>query len=677
MLDLKFLPVHFSLFLMAGIVLGFSFDMSLPVIYLLIFMAYLLLVIFYFKAERSFSFPVYFTMATALLFLLIGVLRVSLQKPKYQKHHYSNSYKPDDVLKLKIDKVLKPSKFYKKYEAKVLRAGAYKTTGRILINIANDSSTKTLQVDEVLYTSHSLNLINKALNPGAFDYQKYLKKKNVHHQIKLKKGDFIQLGLQNKSMKGRAHVIREKVNKALNRYDFSQATLSIINAILLGQRQDMSIELFENYKNAGAVHLLAVSGLHIGIILLFLNFVFRPVEKIKHGRSVKLILMILCLWMYAFLAGLSASVIRAVTMFSAMAIGLVSNRPSGVKNGLFVSMFILLLADPLLLFDVGFQLSYTAVFSIVWLQPVFKKLWQPKYKMIDYFWQLLTVSLAAQLGVLPLSLFYFHQFPGLFFISSLVIIPFLGFILGLGILVIIFALLQILPQLLADFYSLIIKLMNGVVAWVSQQEDFIFQNISFSLFLMIAFYLLLYASEKLINQQSPKNFETFLIVLICLQTGCIVQKYKNHQTKEFIVFHQLKNSLLINMNGHGLFPYSRSDSINPMAKKILNDYILNFTAIEINRAKALKNVMKVHSKTLLIIDSSGVYTGLNIHPETVILTGSPKINMERLISELQPEIIVADGSNFKSFIDLWERTCKNNGINFHNTAVNGAYQYPY
>ena len=277
----------------------------------------------------------------------------------------------------------------------------------------------------------------------------------------------------------------------MEKFNFSPNELSIINAIILGQRNNISNDLFESYKNAGAIHILAVSGLHIGIILLLLNFLLSPLERIKNGKTIKLILIIILLWIYAFIAGMSASVIRAVTMFTAIAIGWISDRPSNIKNSLIVSFFFLLLIHPLFLFDVGFQLSYTAVFSIVLIQPLIIKLWHPKWKPVHYFWQLLTVSFAAQLGILPLSLYYFHQFPGLFFISSLVIIPFLGIIIGFGILIIILALFQILPQILVDIYSFIITSMNNIIDLVAQQESFIFQEIYFSIVLMISFYLIL------------------------------------------------------------------------------------------------------------------------------------------------------------------------------------------
>ena len=173
---------------------------------------------------------------------------------------------------------------------------------------------------------------------------------------------------------------------------------------------------------------------------------------------------------------------------------MLSNRPTEVRNSLIISLFFLLLSNPLYLFDIGFQLSYTAVFSIVWLQPVFHGFWIPKSKLMRYFWNLLTVSLAAQLGLLPLTLFYFHQFPSLFFVSSLIIIPFLGVILGLGFLIIILALFHILPEFLADIYELILRTMNNFVAFISFQDGFVLRNITMSIYLLFSCYVFMICS---------------------------------------------------------------------------------------------------------------------------------------------------------------------------------------
>lgn len=155
--------------------------------------------------------------------------------------------------------------------------------------------------------------------------------------------------------------------------------MAVIKALLLGQRQDISKGLLTDYQNAGAIHILAVSGLHVGILLLILTFILRPIDRFKNGKYIKAIGIIVFLWMFAFIAGLSASVVRAVTMFSFIAIGQSFQKKTLIEFSLITSMLFLLLVKPMFLFDVGFQLSYLAVFGIIWVQPKLDSLYVPKY----------------------------------------------------------------------------------------------------------------------------------------------------------------------------------------------------------------------------------------------------------------------------------------------------------
>lgn len=303
MLDLKYLPVHFLVFLIIGIVFGYTFDFSLPIISCTTFLFFLVLIYLYFKAKSSFNLPIYFVILTGILFLNIGLLSITIQKPQYQKKHYINHLASNNRLVLKVDKILKSNKYYNRYEAQIIQINNTKTKGKVLVKI-NKDSLQEINIDDLLYTKNKFKDVQKALNPYQFNYQEYLKKQQIYHQIALKKGDFLFLNSNQKTLKGIAQSLRSKINVELKKVNFSKDELAIVNALLLGQRQDISKEQFEQYKNAGAIHILAVSGLHIGIILLFLTFLFKPIEYVKNGKIIKLILIVICLWAYAFLAGL-------------------------------------------------------------------------------------------------------------------------------------------------------------------------------------------------------------------------------------------------------------------------------------------------------------------------------------------------------------------------------------
>ena len=506
-------------------------------------------------------------------------------------------------------------------------------------------------------------------------YKSYLQKKHIYHQLYITNTQLLKISTQKHTLFGYASQLRERINKNLKQSNFKEDELAIINALLLGQRQDISKDIYDSYSQAGVIHILAVSGLHVGIILLLLHFLFKPIERFKHGKVIKILLIVVLLWSFAIIAGLSASVTRAVTMFSIVAIGMNLKRPTNIYNTLAISMFVILLFKPLFLLDVGFQLSYLAVFAIVTIQPILYKLWKPKLKIIDYFWQIFTVTLAAQFGVIPVSLYYFHQFPGLFFISNLVIIPFLGFILGFGILVIILSLLNTLPSLLANLYENIISLMNNFVGWISQQEQFLFKNIPFGIVEVIVAYILIVAAVNIYKKQNYISVLLFLISILFVQSTFMYNKYQA-TTNEFIVFHKNRYSIIGMKQNNKLKIHHNLDMVSLENNSIITNFRVGERIVE-TKTDSLQSIYLLNNKTLLVVDSLGIYNVKYFKPHIILLRNSPKINLKRLIDSLQPELIISDGSNFKSYQERWSKTCEAKKIPFHQTGKKGAFVYSY
>src|SRR5690606_8574638 len=217
----------------------------------------------------------------------------------------------------------------------------------------------------------------------------------VYRQLNASPLEVLVMNSEINDLQALAGKIREGIISRLRSYDFGPDELAIIQALLLGQRQEISQEIYSNYAAAGVIHILAVSGLHVGIILLLLNSLFKPLERLKAGRFLKLLLLLILLWSFALLAGLSPSVVRAVSMFSFVAVGMQLKRRTSVLNTLFISLMVLLLINPGFIRQVGFQLSYAAVFSIVLIQPHIYRIYKGELKIVKYFWGLLSVSLAA------------------------------------------------------------------------------------------------------------------------------------------------------------------------------------------------------------------------------------------------------------------------------------------
>ena len=665
---LKFVPIKLTILLIIGIIIGFYNDFIPSVAICITLILVLSLGYFLRKSTRENS--GYFGITVLVTTIFIGILAITLWKPKNHEDHYSHLEKSEiGIIHLKIVEVLKPNHFSNRYTAKVKSIDGTSASGKVILSVSKKSDKNAFFIDQEILTYDSFTAIKPPLNPHQFNYKNYLHKLGIYDQIVIQNQNYTLLKNSTPTSYGVAAQLRSKIISSLHLANFGKEELSIIQALLLGQKNDISEATYSDYKNAGAVHILALSGLHIGILLLLLQFVLKPLEYLPKGKTIKLITTVLLLWCFAFLAGLSASIIRAVTMFSFVAYALYLNRPSNTYNILALSMFfILLIINPTLLFQAGFQMSYAAVFAIVWLYPILQKLWTPKQFIFKKIWQLLSVSLAAQIGVLPLSLFYFHQFPGLFFISNLIIVPFLGVILGIGILVIILAVFQTLPQFLSSFYNAIIATMNTLIGYIANQEAFIFKSISFDALQLILAYLFLIGFAITKIKTTFKKVAFVVAVLIGLQGYTLYTKYQSRKKEAVLVMHQTKNTIIANRTGLQLQLFSNSFETT----STINSYMIGERITELT-SDSLKDAYTFKGKNLAIIDSSGVHTSTKVH--TILLTQSPKINLERLIDSIRPQQIIVDGSNYSSYIKRWKATCLKRKLPFHYTGEKGAYYF--
>ena len=633
--------------------------------------------VIYIRTYSSFSPPFLFVVISVFVFILLGMINMERIKPINNKHHYSKVYRKGSTLSIAIQEALKHSQFYHRYIGKIQNVAQHKTEGSIMLRVSKKIHPEPLNYDQLIITIESLTEIKPSLNPGAFDFKAYAKRKNIIHQLDLKTNNFFSKKTEEKTLKIRALQLREKLIQSLARHDFSSDEFSVITAILLGKRQEISKEIVDDYKNAGAMHILAISGLHIGILLILLNFVFKPLTFFRHGKIIRMVVLLICLWSFAFLTGLSASVIRAVSMFTAVTLGLFSNRRSNISNYLFLSIFILLCAHPLYLFDLGFQLSYVSVLSIIWLSPLLKRFWRPKYKVASYFWNLLVISLSAQIGILPLSLFYFHQFSGLFFASSLVVIPFLGIILGFGFLVLALDQLAIVPVFFINAYDTIIRFMNDLMGFLSSHKNFVFENIYFpSVFILLA-YGLIFSLERYLKKATSRNFMYILIGIILLQTALLFEKRKTQLSSSFIVTHQTMQSTIIERKRDVLKASSSLNSTDPKLTRLISPYQQSYFPVKTIIDSAFQNLFRAGEKRVLVVDNAVIFQQLNFNPEILILRNSPKVNLDRFLNLFHPEIVISDGSNFSTYAKRWRTSCKKHGIHFHDTSINGAFVYTY
>lgn len=660
----------------AGILLTYSLKPILSIVFVFLLVTAIIFIGTYLFSKTNTKFQLLFGIVTYLLAFSIGIATQTVHTDSNQQNNYihcKNIFEKNYTFTLTLREKLKPTAFNERYIAILNSVDQEKATGRILLNISKDSLRHSFVIGDQLKINALLYKTSSKKNPNQFDYQKYLENKQIYAQLYTEPNE-IQVNAETaKDIWYYTSQLRTRIIQNLEKSKFNNKELNVAVALIMGQQQDIDPEIIQDYQYAGAVHILSVSGLHIGFILLFVTFLLKPFPNTKKGAFIKLLITLTILFLFGILAGLAPSVVRSITMFSFVAIGQYLRRSVNIYHTLLVSVLLILLFQPSFLFDVGFQLSYVALFFIIWLQPLMSNLWQPKNKITNYFWDILTVSFAAQIGTLPLSIYYFHQFPGLFFVTNIIVIPFLCIIMGIGCLVMVFAAFNWVPFYPAKLLEISIYYLDKIIGSIASLEQFIIKDIPLNTALLISSYLVIITAIIGFQQKQFRNLVWALIAIISFQLSAIYTKWEIQNQAEFIVLNTSKNTQLIERNGANAMLYANDGILkNLKTNKVLASYLTaNFSSLK--EKQNLKNLIYFKGNKILLIDSSKIYPK-NIQPDVLIITQSPKINFDRLLKSIKPKIVVADASNYKSFQKRWKTTCSQQKIPFHATNEKGFYK---
>lgn len=413
----------------------------------------------------------------------------------------------------------------------------HKSHGKVLLFLQKDISKVPVYGDRLLVKGKP-NRPEKPKNPHAFDYGKFLERQQIYHTDYIRDGEFRKLGYKAPSLfMSQALRMRSHADSLLRKHIKTPETYGIAAALLLGLRHEVSPEIREAYSTAGAIHVLAVSGLHVGIIFLMLKLLLVKLKSNRIGRWVYVGVSLLVLWLYACITGLSPSVLRAATMFSCIVVAEVSDRRTNIYNTLGFSALLLLFFNPHLIFHIGFQLSYLAVLAIVYLQPKFYRLFTFKNYFADKAWALLCVSVTAQLGTFPISVYYFGQFPTHFWLTNLFVITLIGIILYVGVAFLFLGSIhELVGKILGFVLEKLIWLNNKIVLTVESLPVAKLDNLSLSKTEVIACYGLMLSVILLLEYR--KFFYAFcgFVCTTFLIASFSFGLYEDLNTSRFVIY---------------------------------------------------------------------------------------------------------------------------------------------
>ena len=570
---------------------------------------------------------------------------------------------------MRLNPVLsKPNTTETVHELVVTKAANTNTFGHQYIAVTTKKERVLLQtnlsqrltVGDRLLVQAKLTPIQAPRNPMDFDFKTYMLRKGVVRKISLDKKPFVALAPKN-SLKRWAYKLQQQLIAQLKQTPLNQNNKALVMALVLGHKAELWEERLAQYQRAGAMHLLAISGLHIGIVFMLLRFFVRPLKRLRYGKVLATLIPVLLLWCFVLITGGSAPVTRAVTMFTFLQLGLAMARKNAGIQGVWVSFVLLLFVNPRFIFDVGFQLSYAAVFGIVWMMPHWQRLFLKQHRTVRYLADLFGVGVIAQLAILPLSLYYFNQFPLLFWVSNLVLVPLLGFIITLAIAAVG---LSFFPSVYPayDIANHIFDAYQNTVAWIAQWERFFIERIPFRTIDAVLLGVAVVCLFGLLSRPTHKKMLLLGVVSVLFHSNLLVQ-WK--PPPKALIGHAYKNSLLFTVeNRIGMAHYGKkTEKIVQLAAQFQLD----------NRLDGM-HFQRLHNsyEDLLVVDSLGIYKGVLPH-KIVLLRQNPSIHLDDLIEQLKPQIIIADGSNYPSFVGRWKATCEARNTRFHSTATAGSY----
>ncbi len=622
--------------------------------------------------------------AGALLFLLVlatGALRVWQQDVRTAAGWIGHHYQPGDFAAITIEEPLveKTASYKALASVTTLYRGkkSIAVSGKIILYFKKDSLAPTLGYGNQLLLSGNLQPIKNAGNPGSFDYKTYSLFKGITHQANIRAGDYVVLpGKEINWFWQAIFTTRAWVLAALRQFIPGQKEQALAEALLIGYRDDLDKNLVQAYSNTGVVHVIAISGLHLGIIYWLLLRLTWPLKRTARLRWLRVFLIIGGLWLFSLLAGAGPSVLRSALMFSLVALGEASSRKTNIFNTLSFSAFVLLLINPFLLWDVGFQLSYAAVLSIVlFFRPIHHLLHLPN-KAANFVWTIAAVTVAAQLLTLPISIYHFHQMPFLFLIANVVAVP-LSTVVLIGL--IFLCSLAFWPAAAGAAgmaLAATIRFMNGYIEGLDRLPFATWNYLSITV-LQTSLLILFSAAACFWLMEKQRRFAYMAFTSLALFMALRGASFFDAQRQQkLIVYNVPRRSALDIINGRNYVFLGDSTLLQDGFERNFHlqpSRILHRIAPQ-NAAITRKDFRFLNKQFLLLDEALPVAASSPKQQiDVLILSKNPKIYLSKLTQCFRLKQVVIDGSVPPWKAALWKKDCDSLHIPCYDVSEKGAF----
>lgn len=669
-----------------------DFQLLIPIYWLIIPSCLLLFSAFWLFRFINYRYRWVFGVLGSIFFFFLGLILAADNKEINHPGHFSKKAQKDQVMIAQVCEFpqIKEKSLKLIVQIQGVLAGNVfsRTTGHALAYLAKDSSSFTIEYGDRILLKNKFEKVRGTGNPYEFDYKKYLEYRNIYHRAFFSAKEWRRISAEKKSWasciiyySGKA---RQRMMEIFEQKGLSGREYAVASALILGYTDHLDPETMSDFAGTGAMHILSVSGLHVGIIFIVMGFILSFLDKNRAGRVIKSFLLLIFIWFYALITGLSPPVLRAAIMISILIIGRAIRKDTGIYNSLIFSAFILLLINPFHIANVGFQLTFLAVGGIAFVNPYISKLWAPvvwprlktknKIKLrvkkilsllVDNSWSIISVSIAAQLMTFPIGLYYFHQFPLCFLITNLIVIPLSTLIIYLGVLILCIYPLPLLPIYLTKAFAVLIKGMNHVIHTLEQLPYSSIQGISVTGFETIMLYVIILFLILYLFEKKLYLLKFLLIASIIFLSSLTVRKFHALTQRKMIVYNIRNGTLVEFISGKTAFLTGDSVTLKNirsyqtvLKNSHIYSHICQCIAVPLNKdglsekERFFKKAgwIQFGSKRMVIIsDRPGFKGKRKLKTDFILIHGNPNLSLPEILRLYDTRmIILSSNCNYRT-----------------------------
>ncbi len=622
------------------------------------------------------------------LLVCIGMALTWQQDIRHHQQWYGNSYQQNDGLLICVTEPLitKP-KTYKiagRVQALLRNDSVIPCKGHLLVYLSRDTTSDNppLKYGDRFITRQKIQLIRNSGNPGAFNYQRYTALQQIFHQVFIKEGGYTKLpGHQRQPFRQFIFSTREYVLNVLRKnIGHNKEALGVAEALLIGYTNDLDKDLLQAYSNTGVVHIIAISGMHLALIYFLLSGLLKKIPFLYQYARPRALLVLAGLWMFALLTGAAASVLRAAVMFTFITIGDTVKKKSCIYNSLAAAAFLMLVYNPGYLWEVGFQLSYLAVISIVVFQKPVYQWFAISNSLLDKTWKLAAISLAAQVLTFPVCIYYFHQFPNLFLVTNMVAVPLSGLVLYIEIALVCFSWFTPVAAFAGKLVGWLVSGMNAFISRVNQLPFAVWDQLPATIATTLLLYALviLLATWLLNKYMLALKWALFCGLGFTVIHACHAWQWSRQQ--KMIVYQVPKHRAIDFIAGRRYF-FVGDSAVREAG--VLQHFHLKPARIHYQvrpvplpaRLQQFGMAYQFNDKRIVLVDDHFRFNipekKLEVH--IIVLSNNPNITITQLAAIFNSGCYVFDASNSLWKIDKWKKECEELLLRSYSVPEQGAF----